>query len=49
MVESIWPLCLSVKPCQIEQKSPRTNTEHCHLSPTIQNGSETILPMDYGL
>jgi hypothetical protein len=31
MVGSVQPLRLSVEPCEIEQKGPRTNTEKCRL------------------
>jgi len=33
MVGLVWPLCLSVEPCKIEQKRPRTSTEQCRLPP----------------
>jgi len=33
MVRLVQPLCRSVEPCEIEQKSPRTNPEQCRLPP----------------
>jgi hypothetical protein len=43
MVGLVQPLSLSVEPCEIEQKSPRTNTERYRLPPAIQNEPETVL------
>jgi hypothetical protein len=48
MVGSVQPLRLSVEPCRIEQKGPRTNTEQCRLPPSIQNASMVILPPPTG-
>jgi len=49
MVGSAQLLRLSVEPCEIEQKSPWTNTEQCRLPPAIQNTPETVLPSTHGL
>jgi len=49
MVGLVQPLCLSVEPCEIEQKGPRTNTEQCRLPPSIQNTPTVILPLAHGL
>jgi hypothetical protein len=48
MVGLVQPLRLSVEPCEIEQKGPRTNTEQCRLPPSIQNASTVILPPPTG-
>jgi hypothetical protein len=44
-----WPLRLSVDPCEIEQKGPRTNPEQCRLPPAIQNTPETVSPPAHGV
>jgi hypothetical protein len=49
MVGSVQPLHLSVESCEIEQKSPRTNTKPYRLPPSIQNASTAILPPAHGL
>src|ERR1035437_6144177 len=48
MVGLVQPLRLSVESCEIEQKSPRTNTEQCRLPPAIQNALETVLQSNHG-
>jgi len=49
MVGLVQPLHLSVEPCEIEQKGPRTNTERYRLPTAIQNTPETVLPSVHGL
>jgi len=49
MVGLVQRLYLSVEPCEIEQKGPRTNTKQCGLPQGIQNVSTVILPPAHGL
>ena len=49
MVGLVQPLRLSVEPCEIEQKGPRTNPEQYRQPPAIQNVPETVLQSAHGL
>ena len=49
MVGAVQPLRLSVEPCRIEQKGPRTNPEQYSLPPSIQNMPQAVLPSAHTL